>query len=63
VKRFVIPIVLAAIPAGLPVLAASDAGASHSGGKIPDDTVTTSRSEADNSSASAAITMIGILSE
>ena len=62
-KRLILWIALVVMPAGLPVLVASDTSSTDS--NIPDNELTTSQAEANNSSASATITitMTGILNE
>lgn len=64
-KKLIPLIALIVILASLPVLVVSDTGASVSDSNIPDNELTTSRTEASNSSASATITitMTGILNE
>ena len=56
-KRLILLIALVVILAGLPVLVVSDTGASPADTNIPDDEITTSQTEANNSSASAGITI------
>ena len=64
-KRLIILVVLVSILVGLPLLAVSDTGASHIDSNTPDNEITTSQTEASNSSASATITitMTGVLDE
>ena len=64
-KRLIPLIALILILAGLPVLVASDTGASLADNSIPNKEITTSQTEASNSSASATITitMTGIIDE
>jgi hypothetical protein len=63
VKRLILLIALVVLLAGLPVLVVSDTSPTDS--NIPDNELTTSQTEASNSSASATITitMTGILNE
>ena len=56
-KRLILVIALVVILVGLPVLVVSDTGASLTDGSIPDNEITTSQTEANNSSASATITI------
>ena len=56
-KRLIILIALIMILAGLSASAASDIGAPLTDSNIPDNEVTTSQTEASNSSASARITI------
>ena len=57
VKRLILLIALVVILAGLPVLVVSDTSASLADSNIPDNDITTMRTEASNSSASATITI------
>jgi len=57
VKRLIPLIAVVLILAGLPVLVVSDTGASPTDSDIPDSEITTSQTEASNSSASATITI------
>ena len=63
--RLIPLIALVVILAGLPVLVVSSIGASPTDSSIPDNEITTSQTEAINSSASGTITitMTGILNE
>ena len=56
-KRLILLIILVVIIASLPVLVVPDTGATLSDSSIPDNEVTTSQTEASNSSASATITI------
>ena len=56
-KRLILLTTLVVIIAGLSVLAVSDTGASPTDSDIPDNELTTSQTEASNSSASATITI------
>ena len=56
-KRLIPLIALVVILAGLPVLVVSDTGASPTDSSIPDNEITTSQTEARNSSASTTITI------
>ena len=64
-KRLIPVIAMVVILAGLPVIVVSDTGALLTDSSIPDNEVTTSQTEANNSSASATITitMTGVLNE
>ena len=64
-KRLIPLIAMVVILAGLPVLVVSDTGASLTANNILDNEITTSQTEASNSSASATITitMTGIADE
>jgi len=57
VKRIIPLIAIVVIPAGLPVLAVSDTGASLTDSNVPDNEMTTGQTKASNSSASATITI------
>ena len=65
VKRLIPLIALVVILAGIPVLVVSDTGASPTDSNIPDNEITTSQTEASNSSASGTITitMTGVIDE
>ena len=64
-KRLILLIALVLMLAGLPVLVVSDTGASPIDSNILDNELTTSQTEASNSSASATITitMTGVPNE
>jgi hypothetical protein len=57
VKRLIPLIAVVVILAGLPALVVPDTGASPTDSNIPDNEITTSQTEANNSSASATITI------
>ena len=56
-KRLIPLIALVVILASLPILVVSDTGASPTDSNIPDNEITTSQTEASNSSASGVITI------
>ena len=65
VKKLILLITLVVIIAGLPIVVASDTSASPKDSKISDNVITTSQTEASNSSASATImiTMYAVAEE